>query len=108
MASRAVTLPRIPTSRHAVERFTQRLRRDLPLDTDADWVRAELELWAVLADAAFVESWPAWVKRQRPKVYRGHFETTDQHGRTVIFPVARNDQGENVTTVLVQGWDDDG
>ena len=107
MATAALTLPRYPTTRHAVERFVLRIRRDLSVKTSEGFVQAQMALWAVLADAELDYGWPDWLRGRAPANCAGYLHTTDQHGRDVVFPLARQGRREVVTTVLVRGWDGD-
>jgi hypothetical protein len=62
MAARRVKpLRGVYASRHAVERFVERIRPDLPWREPDEFVRAQTELLAWMQDAKWGEDWPAWL-----------------------------------------------
>lgn len=64
MSVAVARLPRYPVQWHAVERFVQRVRPDLNFRDPDEFVRAELELWAFMADARLIDGphQHAWVR----------------------------------------------
>lgn len=69
MSAVAVRLSRYVLTRHAVERFVQRVRPDLDFRSEEGFVRAwtEMRLW--MEDAVERSEFPAWLVDRHPCVH---------------------------------------